>query len=247
MCPECICPPDEDLEDLQRNGLRIFQKRQGYRFGMDAILLAHFAALRPKDRVADLGTGSCVLPLIMSQLEPTAQFDAFEIQPQIADMARRSIAMNGLEARIAVHQADLRSAPEILGVGKLDAVVCNPPYVERGSGTVSPGESRRLAMQETDCMLNDVLDASALLLKNHGRIWICLPAIRALALWDGMRARRLEPKRVQMVSAKATKEPYLLLTEGIKNARPSLRWMPPMIACREDGSATEALNALYHG
>ena len=155
--------------------------------------------------------------------------------------------MNKLEARIAVHQSDLRSAPEMLGVGILDAVVCNPPYVERGSGTVSPGESRRLAMQETDCTLNDVLDTSALLLKNQGRIWICLPAIRALALWDGMRARRLEPKRVQMVSAKATKEPYLLLTEGVKNARPSLRWMPPLIACREDGSATEALNALYHG
>ena len=212
---------------------------------MDAVLLAHFTALRAQDRVADLGTGSGVLPLLMSQWEATARFYAFELQAEFADMARRSVALNHLESRITVYQADLRTAPETLGRGQMDAVVCNPPYGERGSGTISPGASRRLAMQETECTLDDVLDASAALLKNSGKLWICLPARRTLALWDAMRARRLEPKRARLICAKANKPPYLLLTEGVKNAKASLVWMPPLIACRDDGTPTDELNALY--
>lgn len=245
MNPDMVCRPDERLEDLQRNGLRILQKQQGYRFGMDAVLLAHFATLRTNDCVADLGTGSGVLPLLMSQWEPTSRFYAFELQAELADMARRSVALNQLEKRITVYQADLRTAPEVLGRGRMDAVVCNPPYGERGSGTVSPGESRRLAMQETECTLQDVLDASAALLKNRGRLWICLPARRTMALWDAMRARRLEPKRARLICAKANKPPYLLLTEGVKNANNSLSWMPPLIACHADGTPTDELKALY--
>ena len=111
MPNEQFCQPGERLDDLQNNGLKILQKPDGFRFGMDAVLLAHFARLRKRDTVADMGTGTGILPLLMSQSEPTARFYGFEWQADVADMARRSVAMNGLTERITIYDSDLRDAP----------------------------------------------------------------------------------------------------------------------------------------
>jgi tRNA1Val (adenine37-N6)-methyltransferase len=139
------CRADERLDDLKNNGLMILQKKNGVGFGMDAVLLAHFARLRPHDRVADLGTGTGVLSILMSRAEPTARFFAFEIQPELADMARRSVALNGLEDRIKVYDRDLREAAAMLGRESCTAVVCNPPYGRRGDTVASGTRSRLLA------------------------------------------------------------------------------------------------------
>ena len=235
----------ERLDDLQNNGLRILQKPDGFRFGMDAVLLAHFSRLRPRDQVADLGTGTGVLPLLMCQTEPTASFYAFEWQPDMADMARRSVQLNGLEQRIRVFDDDLRNAPVILGHESMNGVVCNPPYGKKGSVIPNPMEERLKARHETDCAIAEVLQASAALLRNQGRLWMVFPAPRALELLDGLRANRLEPKRLRMVCAKASKAPYLLLAEAVKNAKPMLTWLPPLIVYHEDGTETQELKAIY--
>ena len=245
MAPNPLLREDERLDDLQNNGLRILQKPRGFRFGMDAVLLSHFTRLRPRDRVADMGTGTGVLPLLMSQAEPTAQFFAFEWQPDMADMARRSVTINHLDDRIAVYAEDFRGAANTLGAESMDAVVCNPPYGKRGSAIVSQTGERLLACHETECELCDILKACAAVLKNHGRLWICFPAARALELTDGLRAYRLEPKQIRMVCAKAGKPPYLLLVEAVKNARPALHWLPPLIVYHEDGTETDELRAIY--
>lgn len=125
---ENLLKPGERLDDLQRNGLHIIQHPRAFRFGMDAVLLADFTRLRPRERVADMGTGTGILPLLLSQKQPDARFEAFEIQPEMADMARRSVALNGLEERIRVHAADMRAAYELIGRESMHAVVCNPPY-----------------------------------------------------------------------------------------------------------------------
>jgi tRNA1Val (adenine37-N6)-methyltransferase len=237
--------PGERLDDLQNNGLRILQKPGTFRFGMDAVLLAHFARLRPGDRVADMGTGTGILPLLMSQSEPTARFFAFEWQPEMADMAHRSVALNGLEERITVYGEDFRNAAAILGHGSMTAAVCNPPYGKRGGTCPNPTEEQRLSRHETECGLSDVIGACAAVLENRGRLWMVFPAPRALELMDTLREKRLEPKRIRLVCAKADRPPYLVLIEAVKNARPALQWMPPLIACREDGKATDELRALY--
>lgn len=125
---ENLLKPGERLDDLQRNGLHIIQHPQAFRFGMDAVLLADFTRLRPRERVADMGTGAGILPLLLSQKQLDARFEAFEIQPEMADMARRSVALNGLEERIRVHAADMRAAYELIGRESMHAAVCNPPY-----------------------------------------------------------------------------------------------------------------------
>lgn len=245
MLEHALRRDDERLDDLQNNGLRILQKPDAFCFGMDAVLLAHFARLRKRDQVADLGTGTGILPLLMSQAEPTTVFHAFEWQENMADMARRSVAINGLETRIQIHGDDLRRAPQILGYESMDAVVCNPPYGKLGSVLISRTSAQQLARQETSCTLPEIVQACAAILRNQGRLWMVFPAPRMLELFDSLRACKLEPKRLRMVCAKASKAPYLILIEAVKNAKPMLLWLPPLIVYQEDGAETAELLSIY--
>ena len=235
----------ERWDDLQNNGLKILQKVDGFRFGMDSVLLADFTRLKPRETVADLGTGSAILPFLLSQKEKTACFHAFEWQAEIADMAARSVRFNGLDDRITVHCGDLRDADQILGKASVQAVVCNPPYGKKDTILPSESENKRLSKQETTCEITDILTAAASILKNQGRLYMVFPSHRMLELFDGMRQNRLEPKRLRMVYAKASKAPYLLLAEAIKNAKPMLHWQPPLIVYREDGRETEEIERIY--
>lgn len=237
---------DERVDDLQRNGLRIIQSPTAFRFGMDAVLLADFTRLRPHDRVADLGTGTGILPLLLSQKEESVVFDAVELQPDMADMAGRSVRLNGLEERIRVHAMDMRKAYETFGRQSMDAVVCNPPYGKLGGTLRSETSSILLARHETDCTIDDVAASCAALLKNHGRLSIVFPAQRMLELCDALRAHRLEPKRIRVVCAHVDKPPYLVMVEAMKNAKPQLLWQPPLVVYHADGSETEEIKKIYH-
>lgn len=236
----------ERIDDLQRNGLRIIQNPKAFRFGMDAVLLADFTRLRPHDRVADMGTGTGILPLLLSQKEERCIFDAFEIQPDMADMASRSVELNGLEARVRVHAADMRDAWQIVGRQSMHAVVCNPPYGKRGGTLTSEASALSIARHEADCTIEDVAASCAAVLRNLGRLHIVFPAQRMLELCDALRKSRLEPKRIRMVCAHADKPPYLVMVEAMKNAKPQLLWMPPLIVYHADGTETEEIKQIYH-
>ncbi len=236
----------ERVDDLQYNGLKIIQDPAAFCFGMDAVLLADFAEIRLRDRVADLGTGTGILPVLLSQKQATATFHAIEIQPAMAEMAGRTMQLNHLEDRIFVHAGDMRRVHEVLGRESMDAVVCNPPYGKRGSVLLSETETVALARHESDCELADVVAACAAILKNHGRVSMVFPAARMLELCDALHQKRLEPKRVRLVCAKLEKEPYLVMVEAMKNARPALKWLPPLVVYNGDGSETEELKRIYH-
>ena len=239
--------PHERVDDLQFANLRIIQNPSAFCFGMDAVLLSDFAQIRPHDRVADLGTGTGILPLLLAGREMRGTtFDAFEIQPDMADMARRSIALNGLEDRIRIHCMDAAEAPKALGHAVKSLVVANPPYGSQGSTLLNPDESKRLARHEQGDTLQLFCRAAALLLKNGGRFCVVFPAPRMLELMDAMRAVRIEPKRLRLVYPKAGKAPNLVLLEGMKDARPTLHMLPPLIVYGEDGQPTPELDLIYH-
>lgn len=246
MMEQHLIKEGERVDDLQRNGLRIIQSPSAFRFGMDAVLLADFARLRPRDRVADLGTGTGILPLLLSQKDESCTFDAIELQPDMADMAFRSVRLNGLEERIRVHAADMRQAHELLGYQSMDAVICNPPYGKKGGTLGSETASVLLARHETDCTIDDVAKACSALLKNHGRLSIVFPAQRLLELCDALRNHRLEPKRIRMVCAHVDKPPYLVMIEAMKNTKPHLLWMPPLVVYHADGTETDEIKRIYH-
>ena len=243
--PEVTLLPGERLCDLQRNGLRIIQREDGFRFGTDAVLLADFAVARRGERVCDMGTGTGVLPLLMAARSEETTFDAFELQPEMAEMARRSVRLNGMEARIRIHAADCREAAARIGHEVCRLIVTNPPYTRAGAGLVSPERSRALSRSDSDCPIDEWMAACARVLQNGGRLCCVFPAPRFLQLCDAMRASRVEPKRVRFVAARASAPPKLVLVEGLKGGRPGLHVLPLLATRDERGELTDEMRRIY--
>ena len=236
---------NERIDDLQRGGLRVIQRADAFRFGTDAVLLADFAAPRRHDRVCDLGTGTGIIPLLLYARENTISADAVEIQPDMADMAARSMAMNGLNEKIRVLPGDLRSIRTLLPHARYDLVTCNPPYVKAGGTLLNPDASKRLARHEESCAIEDVACAAAWLLQNGGRLCCVFPAARMIELSDAMRKYRMAPKRIRMVHSRVEKAAHLCLMEGMLDARPGLIIEPPLVIYDENNAYTPELRRIY--
>lgn len=243
---EPVLLPGERIDDLQLNSLRIIQSENGFRFGMDAVLLSDFARVRPREHVVDMGTGTGILPILMSAQRPDATFTAFEIQPDMADMARRSVALNGLAERICIHTKDMRTAAAAIGYQCAHLVVSNPPYGKQGSTLKNNTESVTIAKHEASFSIADWVASCAQVLRNMGRLCVVFPAQRLLELTDAFRSARIEPKRIRLVYAKVDRAPYLVLLEGMKNAKPGLLWMPPLVVYEPDGTETTEIDRIYH-
>lgn len=236
---------NERIDDLQRGGLRVIQRADAFRFGTDAVLLADFAAPRRHDRVCDLGTGTGIIPLLLYARENTISADAVEIQPDMADMAARSMAMNGLNEKIRVLPGDLRSIRTLLPHARYDLVTCNPPYGKAGGTLLNPDASKRLARHEESCAIEDVACAAAWLLQNGGRLCCVFPAARMIELSDAMRKYRMAPKRIRMVHSRVEKAAHLCLMEGMLDARPGLIIEPPLVIYDENNAHTPELRRIY--
>ena len=237
--------PGERVDDLQLMGLRVIQSPDGFRFGMDAVLLADFARVKPGSRVCDLGTGTGILPLLLIGRAENLTCDAVEIQPDAADRARRTMILNGLSDRVAVHGRDLREVRQFLPHAAYDLVICNPPYSPAQASLPSPKAALRAARQEAECTLDDVA-AAAWLLRGKGRFCVMLPAPRLTSAFDTLRAHRLEPKRLRLVHANALRPARLALVEALLDTRPGLIIDPPLLVKNPDGSDTEELRRIYH-
>jgi len=186
-----------------------------------------------------------VLPLLLCARAQDTTFDAFEIQPDVADMAQRSVRLNGLEGRIRIHHADCRDAAAIIGHERCHLVVSNPPYTKGGAGLVSPEQTRALSRSDSDCPLPEWIAACGRLLKNGGRLCCVFPAPRFLELCDAMRAARIEPKRVRFVVARESSSPKLVLVEGLKGARSGLHLLPMLITHDAQGNFTQEMRRIY--
>jgi len=237
--------PGEQLCDLQRSGLVIIQKEAGFRFGTDAVLLADFARAKPGERVCDMGTGTGVLPLLIAARSQDTRFDAFELQADVADMAARSVALNGMQARIRVHHADCRDAAKVIGHETCRLVVTNPPYTAAGAGLVSPEKTRALSRSDSEVSIEEWMAACGRVLQNGGRLCCVFPAPRLLQLCDAMRMARVEPKRVRLVAARASAAPKLVLVEGLKGGRPGLHMEPLLITHTDTGAFTQEMRRIY--
>lgn len=241
-----LIAPDETLEDLQLNGLRILQKRGGFRFCTDAVILADFARIAASDAVADFGTGTGILPLLLIGRGKGARFEALELQNELADMARRTMTANGLSDRVTVRALPVERADEAITPGTLDAVICNPPYALPGAATVSASRARALARQQNDRGLSVWFRMAYRLLKGRGRLSLVYPAAQLLSVMTQLQAAGLEPKRYRLVYPSLRKPASLSLIEAVKSAKPTLHPEPPLILMNDDGQMTEELRRIYH-
>ena len=237
--------PGERLDDLQRGGFRLIQRPDAFRFGTDSVLLADFAAPRKRDVAIDLGCGTGAIALLMAAHQPGLSVDAVELQPEIADMARRSMAMNGISQRVRVHCMDMRDAWRTLGAGRYTLAVCNPPYGRSGAALESLSDTRRIARHEGGLSPMELAHAAAMLLRDGGRFCAVYPAPRAYELMRAMDENRIAPKWVRTVHGVAGRAPKLVLLGGVKAGGEGLHWLTPLVLQNTDGSYTEEWHRIY--
>ncbi len=237
----------ERIDDLQVEGYRIIQHPGLFRFGTDAVLLQNFARLPSRARAVDLGTGTGILPILLCARRPHITFEAVEIQRACAEMARRSMRLNGLEARVRVHEMDLKDAPRLLGCERFDAVVCNPPYGKRGGALLNPSDALAIARHEVLTDLETVVRSGAALLKNGGRFFLIHQADRLAEIACRMQEAGVPLKRIRLVHPRADRRAQFALMEGIKQAGEGCSVLPPLILNEENGEPTQELQRIYQG
>lgn len=235
----------ERLDDLQHSGLYLIQHPAAFRFGTDSVLLADFAAPKKNDRAVDLGCGTGAIATLMAAHCPELHVNAIEIQPEIADMARRSVRMNGLESRLCVHEMDMREAWRTLGAEKHTLVVCNPPYGRAGGGLVNENDSKRIARHEGDLSPDDIAYSAMRLLKSGGRFCVVYPAPRAFEMMKAMERNRLAPKRIRTIHGVVGRAPKLILLDAVKDGGSMLHWLEPLNLRNEDGTFTDEWRRIY--
>lgn len=236
---------DERIDELQRNGYRIIQNRKKFCFGMDAVLLSGFARAEKGERTLDLGTGTGIIPLLMAAKTRGESFAALEIQPDMADMAGRSVALNGLEKKITVVTGDIKEASEIFGRASFDVVTCNPPYMDQSHGLRNPDEPRAIARHELLCTFEDVAREAAAVLRPGGRFYLVHRPRRLAELICVLKNHRLEPKRMKLVHPYLESEANMVLLEAVRGGGVQLRVEPPLVVYERPGVYTREIYDIY--
>ena len=240
-----ILKPGETLDDLQ-NGFYIIQKEKSFRFGVDAVLLSDFATVKNTDNVLEMGTGTGIISILLHAKKRPKTITAIEIQEEMVEMAKRSLKYNNLQEYITILCMDLREAPRILGKGKYNVIVTNPPYMKVGSGIINPIKELAAARFEIHCTLKDVIDSAYELLLPQGRFYMVHRSDRLVDIIYLMRNKGLEPKRIRFVHSSSNKKPHLLLIEGSKGGKPELKFMESLYIYDDKGNYSEEIERIYH-
>ena len=235
----------ERLDELQRNGYRIIQNPEKFCFGMDAVLLSGFTRAKKGSKVLDLGTGTGIIPILLSAKTQAAHLTGLEIQEESVDMARRSVAINGLEEKITIVQGDIKEAGKLLGAASFDVITCNPPYMIGGHGLQNPSLPKTIARHEILCTFEDIAREAAYMLKQGGTFYLVHRPFRLAEIITTLAAHKLEPKRIRFVHPYVDKEPNMVLLEASKGGRPRVTVEPPIIVFKEPGVYHEDITGIY--
>ncbi len=234
-------PSLEKTEDLGINGYKIIQNKDGFCFGSDAVLLAKFAKVKRGSRGLDLCTGTGIIPVLTYALFAPEEIYALEILPHVADMARRTMELNGLGDRIKVVNGDLKNASEIFPRRSFDFVTCNPPYMNSGGGMVNPKDDLAVSRHEIMCTLDDVVKAAAICLKPGGKLYMVHRADRLCDVISVFRKYKIEPKRLAVVYPKSDRGANLILIEGLLGGKPQLKLEKPVFMYDSDGNYLQSV------
>lgn len=240
-----LIKPGERIDDLQRNGYRIIQNPERFCFGMDAVLLAGFAKDAAGKRLLDIGTGTGILPLLLEARTRISSFLGLEIQEESADMARRSIKLNGLEEKIEIVTGDIKEADKLFKAASFDVITCNPPYMIGRHGLPNAERAKTIARHEVCCTFQDIAEMTAKLLKPGGHFYLVHRPFRLAEILVTLSAAKLEPKRMQLVYPFADKEPNMVLIEAVRGGRSRMSVEKPLIIYQSPQVYTEEIYDIY--
>lgn len=235
---------NERIDDLQFNELKIIQNPNGFCFGIDAVLLANFVKVKQKHKMVDLGTGTGIIPILVSGKSRVSEIIGVEIQDEVADMAKRSVELNCLQDRIKIENIDMRQICSIIGKNSYDVVTSNPPYMH-SNGMINPNDKKAISRHGIMCDLEDVIKIAADLLKPNGKFFMVNRSQRLVDIIDFGRKYKLEAKVMRFIHSKVGKSPKLVLVEFVKYAKPELKILNPLYVYKEDGTYTEELLSIY--
>lgn len=234
----------ERIDDLLINKLKIIQDENQFCFSVDAVLLAHFITLKKNAKVVDLGTGTGIIPLLLSA-RGFNDIVGIELNVHTADMAKRSFELNKLSDKLKVLNIDLKEAIDYLKPNSFDIVTCNPPYWIVGQGKTNPNQNIAMARHEITVTLEEIIKTARRLLKYHGRFSMIHLPERLVEIITIMEKYKIEPKRLQIVQPFINKKPNLIMIEGIVGAKSGLDMLEPFVMYNEDNSYTDQLKKYY--
>lgn len=244
MDNEIILKENERLEDLQLDGLKIIQSGDGYRFTSDAVLLANCVKNVAGKRVVELCCGSGIISILIAYKQKPKSVIGVEIQPRLADMAQRSVALCNLSDKVKVLCADLKGVEKIIGK-EFDAAVVNPPYKKLNSGAVKLSEEEFIARQEVKATLEDIIIQCAVLLKTKGCLYMVHQVDRLAEALSLLRKYNLEPKELKFIKAREKEKPNLFIVRAAKGGKVGLLVSEDIIVFDEEGNYTKSIKALY--
>lgn len=221
--------PGERLDDLQLNGLELIQNPERFCFGVDAVLLSDFVKVKEDETVLDMGTGTGIIPILLSAKTKGRLFTGLEIQEESAQMARRSVEHNHLENKIKIVTGDIKEAAQIFKPAFFDVITVNPPYMVYQHGLQNPKDAIAIARHEILCTLDDILRESMKLMQYKGRFYMIHRPFRLTEIMVKMNQYKIEPKRIQFVHPYIHKEPTMVLIEGVRGAKSRVRIEPPIV------------------
>lgn len=237
---------NERIDDLQINNLKIIQNKKWFCFGIDSILLSDFAKDMKKEAIVlDLGTGTAILPILLSAKTNANKIIGVEIQKEVYEMAKKSIKLNNLENRCEVINENILNLNKIYNKNTIDVIITNPPYKKQNSGIINENEKKYISRHEVDANLEDFIKISNDLLKDKGELYMVHRPERLVDILSLMRKYKIEPKILRLVYPDKDKQANLLLIKGIKNAKPFLKMEENLYIYNENEEYADEIKNIY--
>lgn len=238
---------NERIDDLEFKNLKVIQNKNGFCFGMDAVLLSDFAKnIKRNAIVLDLGTGTGIIPILLCGKTELKKVIGVEIQEEVAKMAKKSILLNNLENRFEILNCNIKELNKIYENQKFDVIVTNPPYKKQDSGIINENERKLISRHEITANLEDFIKISKDLLKDKGELYMVHRPERLVDILELMRKYKIEPKQLKMVCPNKNKEPNLVLIKGVKNAKPFLKVEKNLYVYDTENNYTKEILEIYN-
>ncbi len=231
---------------LDYNGMKIVQDNDFFNFSLDSVLLPNFVTITKKTKkILDLGTGNAPIPMILST-RTNAEIYGIEIQKEIYQLAKESLAINGLEKRINLINDDMKNLKNYFPFNSFDLILSNPPYFklnEKSNKNDIP--QKTIARHEEKITLKEIIELAKKFLDNNGRFALIHRTDRLIEIIELLRKNNIEPKKIQLIYPKNNTESNMVLIEGRKNGNSGLKILPPIIVHNENGEYTQTIKKIF--